>query len=45
LPGLGHCVFDDDVCNHIVEKLNDASWLMSKTLCLDLTALSSFATE
>ena len=25
---LGHCVFDDDVCNRIVEKLNDADALI-----------------
>jgi len=25
---LGHCVFDDDVCNRIVEKLNEADALI-----------------
>ena len=25
---LGHCVFDDDVCNRIVEKLNEADALV-----------------
>ena len=25
---LGHCVFDDDACNRIVEKLNDADALI-----------------
>ena len=25
---LGHCVFDDDICNRIVEKLNEADALI-----------------
>ena len=25
---LGHCVFDDDICNRIVEKLNEADALV-----------------
>lgn len=25
---LGHCIFDDDVCNRIVEKLNEADALI-----------------
>lgn len=25
---LGHCVFDDDICNHIVEKINESDALI-----------------
>ena len=30
---LGHCVFDDDICNRIVEKLNEADALIVGSAC------------